>query len=79
MNSNIILFFINWEKKYEIYIFDFNLNKLSSGTTIIIDSISDFNDGYGIFSKGYHLKDNFVIFNYFIFFKLIIFNVKNKK
>ena len=64
MYSKIIVFFVNWEKKYEISVYDFNLNKLNT-EPIILDSISDFNEGFGIFSKSYHIKDNLAFFIYF--------------
>ena len=64
MNSKIFLFFVNSDLKYEIYIYDFSLNKLNSNS-IIIDSIYNFNQGYGVFSKCYNIIDNLAIFIYY--------------
>ena len=61
----IILFYIDKTSsiyQYEINIYNLNLNYLGNSE---IDTINSFNEGEGIFSKGFHLKNYFVIFIYF--------------
>jgi hypothetical protein len=63
----IALFYVNYQKKYAINIYNFDLNWLNKGEgkEIILDQISDFPEGSGIFSKCYHLKERYIILIYF--------------
>jgi len=69
MNSWIVVFFINWEKKYGINIYDFNLNWLNKESIPTIDSLNYNFEGdteqYGVFSKSCCLKDNYAFFVYY--------------
>ena len=46
-------------------IYNFELGWLNKDNEIILDQISGFPEGYGIFSKCYHLKDRLIILIYF--------------
>jgi len=61
----ISLFYVNNDKKYAINLYNFDLNWLNKYNEIILDQISGFPEGYGIFSKCYHLKERFIILIYF--------------
>ena len=67
IDNLIALFYVNYQKKYAISIYNFDLNWLNKGEgkEIILDQISDFPEGYGIFSKCYHLKERYIILIYF--------------
>ena len=62
----IVLFYVDKEDSnsyfYKINIYDFNLTKIFYQT---IENIISYNPGYGLFSKCFHLKDNYVLFIYF--------------
>ena len=65
IDNLIALFYVNWEYKYAINIYNFELGWLNKYNEIILDQISGFPEGYGIFSKCYHLKDRLIILIYF--------------
>ena len=66
MSSEIVVFLVGYgHSQYLLYIYDFNLNSLNENNLPVIDSISNFNSGYGIFSKAYYLEDRDAIFIYF--------------
>jgi len=65
IDNLIALFYVNWEYKYAINIYNFELGWLNKNNEIILDQISGFPEGYGIFSKCYHLKDKLIILIYF--------------
>jgi len=60
----IALFFVNWQKKYYINIYDFGLNWLNGDKEINIDDCT-FDSSYGNFFKLYHLKEKTIILIYF--------------
>ena len=65
LDSLIILFYVDSDsrgKYYRIRLYNFNLDILGNAD---IDQINDFNEGIGIFSKSYHLKDRYAIFLYY--------------
>ena len=66
MDSEIVVFLVNWDKsEYILYIYDDDLNVTNQQNQTIIDTISNFNDGVGIFSKAYHLENRDAVFIYF--------------
>ena len=67
MGSDIIVFTVNYYKnKYLLYIYDFNtLSAKNPGNEPEIDSITNYQDGIGMFSKAFHLENNHAIFIYF--------------
>ena len=66
MSSEIVIFFVNWNKKnYQLYIYNSELAILNDGNSPNIDNITNFNDGFGLFSKAYHLENRDAIFIYF--------------
>ena len=66
MGEVIVVFLVKYGSSgYDLYIYNMNLVPLNKNNLPTIDSVSNFNNGYGIFSKAYHLKDNDAIFIYF--------------
>ena len=66
MGDEIVVFLVRHDQlAYELYIYNTNLEILNDGNLAYIDSISNFNNGYGLFSKAYHLTNRDAIFAYF--------------
>ena len=66
MSREIVVFLVGYDKThYVLYIYNYNLVALNDGSLPEIDTISNFNEGYGIFSKAYHLTKRDAIFIYF--------------
>ena len=66
MGDIIVVFLVKYGSNgYDLYIYDSDLNPLNKDNLPTLDSVSNFNSGYGIFSKAYHLKDKDAIFIYF--------------
>jgi len=65
LDNLIAVFYINYNKYYAINLYNFDLDWLNKNNEIIIDQIIDFPEGYGIFSKCYHLKERKIILIYF--------------
>ena len=65
LDSLIIVFYVDSNsggKYYRIRLYNFNLDFIGNSD---IDQINGFNEGIGIFSKSYHLKDRHAIFLYY--------------
>ena len=62
MDSRIVLFYIDDSRYYKLIIFKFDLTLNGYAD---IDQLNDFNEGIGIFSKSFHLRDYFAIFLYY--------------
>jgi len=60
----IALFYVNYQKKYYINIYDFGLNWLNENNQINIDDCT-FDSSFGNFFKLYHLKEKTIILIYF--------------
>ena len=65
MNEKIVVFLVGYQKKYYLYIYNFNLEPLNKDKLPEIDYTTNFNDGIGLFSKAYHIENNDAIFIYF--------------
>ena len=65
MDSEIVVFLLAYDKKYILFIYDFNLVAQNIGNTPEIDQLTNYNAGYGVFSKAYHLENRDAIFIYF--------------
>ena len=64
MGEKIVVFLVSWDySQYLLYIYNFNLVPFPGLPAI--DSINNFNVGYGLFSKAYHIENNYAIFIYF--------------
>ena len=62
MNDKIIVFYLNNNEKYAINIYDQDLNPTNEN---IIIADGKLYKGYGVFSEGIYLKDDFCAFIYF--------------
>ena len=70
MNDWIVVFFIDWEKKYALDIYDYNLNWLNKNSIPTLDQLNYNFEGDsekpGVFSKSCYLKDNYAFFIYYL-------------
>ena len=65
-NEKIVVFLVGSSmSKFELYIYNYDLQPLNKGSLPVIDEISNFQSGVGLFSKAYHLENNDAIFIYF--------------
>lgn len=66
IESDIIVFLVGYTKEnYLLYAYDFDLRVINNNNIPVVDTINNFNDGYGIFSKAFYLENRDAIFIYF--------------
>lgn len=71
MGTWIVVFIINWEKKYSLEFYDFSLKWLNKGNEPTFDTL-DYNfdvngvDRHGVFFKSCQLKDYYAFFIYYL-------------